>query len=55
MTDSAQQATMQYYGPLAAEGMRFLGRFSDEQLTTILAFIEGATGLQRAQIDRFRA
>ena len=55
MTESAQQATMHYYAPIAMEGMRFLAGFSDEQLTTILAFIEGATDLQLAQVDRLRA
>ena len=55
LTDTAHEATMQFYAPIAAEGMRFLGGFSDEQLTTILAFIEGATSLQLAQIDRLRA
>jgi hypothetical protein len=39
---------------IVAAGARFPAGFSGEQLTTILALIEDATDLQRAQIDRLR-
>lgn len=54
MTAEAERLTMQYYGPIAAEGADFLANFSQEQLATILGFIEGALELQLAHIDKVR-
>lgn len=54
MTAEAERLTMQYYGPIAAEGTDFLASFSRAQLAAILKFIEGALDLQLAQVDQLR-
>ena len=54
MTAKAEQLTMQYYGPIVAEGTKFLARFSRKELATILRFIEEALNLQLTQVDKVR-
>lgn len=46
VTDKAREATGRYYMPLAAEGERFMQKFSAEELKTVLAFLEGAIAMQ---------
>jgi DNA-binding MarR family transcriptional regulator len=54
MTPKAEALAERYYGPIVAEGMQILSRFSADEQAIILRFVEEALGLQLAQVDRLR-
>lgn len=54
LTAKAKSLARRYYGPIAAEGAKFLAGFSEQEHATILKFMDGALALQLAQVDRIR-
>src|SRR6266571_1126444 len=54
MTKRAIDRCNEIWGPLAREGVRLLEKYSTDELTTILHFLEAARVLQEAHVTRIK-
>jgi hypothetical protein len=54
ITDSARRKIDALYGPLAAEGAKFLQNFTTTELAAVLRYLEEGQALQRAHAEKIR-
>jgi DNA-binding MarR family transcriptional regulator len=54
ITDAARKEIAAFYGPLAAEGFNFLQKYSTQELSAVLRYLEDGQALQRAHAQRIR-